>query len=307
MQYPILGIDIGATTVKHALLQDTGFLTSKGTQKIRAASNAEFISQLQEIVSLAAYQDARAVGIGSPGPLDSEKGAIISSANLPAIKDCAIVGELEIFFPDKIFRLDNDANAATLGARFFGKAKDKADFALFTLGTGVGGGCFWQNQLVRGYRGNAFEVGHIPIAAFSEKNERAGRLCGCGNYGCAEMYSSATGIQNSYKIFTGVSLTAKEIAARAKSGDSHAIEAFILAGHALGLVAATITQTLNLTDFIFTGGVAASEELLRPALEKAFLEHTFPVFHALRSFVFTQGDEDAGIFGAAALFLEKPE
>lgn len=305
MQYPILGIDIGATTVKYALLQDTGVLTSKGTQRIRAASNAEFISQLQEIVSLAAFQDARTVGIGSPGPLDLEKGTIISSANLPAIKDCAIVGELQNSYPNKAFRLDNDANAATLGARFFGKAKDKTDFALFTLGTGVGGGCFWQNQLVRGYRGNAFEVGHIPVAAFSEKNERQGRLCGCGNYGCAETYASATGIQNSYKNLTGASLTAKEIGQRARSGDSHAIEAFNLAGHVLGLVAATITQTLNLTDFILTGGVAASEDLLRPAFERAFLDHTLPVFHALLSFVFTEGDEDAGIFGAAALFLEK--
>ncbi len=295
----ILGIDIGATTVKYAALDAEGKLGPRSVLPIAAASNADFVAQLAGIIAEASFVDCGRIGIGSPGPLDTEAGTIIASANMPNVKDCKVVPELKKLFPQKEIRLDNDANAATLGEKFFGAGKNIANFAVFTLGTGVGGGCVYEHQLYQGYNGNFFEVGHIPVAGLMGQ----ARLCGCGNRGCLETYASATGVATSYKEAKGELLSAEEIARRAHAGDAAALHAYTLAAKALGIAAATITQLMNITDFIFTGGMAAAEALLKPEIKKTYLAHTFPLFHPLMKFTFTQGDENAGICGAAALFL----
>lgn len=291
----ILGIDIGATTVKYGLLTD-GKLTHRAAEKVEAESNAALIAQLSRIVGRSEFGAVKAVGIGSPGPLNLDSGTIVASANMPAIRDCELLPLLRANFTDKSFRLDNDANAATLGEKFFGAGKGLGDFAVFTLGTGVGGGCIFNGSLQRGINGNFFEVGHIPL--------NTGRRCGCGHIGCLETVASATGISHSYENATRQRLSAAEIAKRAAAGDSEARRAYEMAAACLGLAAATITQLMNITAFVFTGGVAAAEPLLAAEVKRVYLEHTFTLFHASAKLIFTQGDEDAGILGAAALFLE---
>jgi glucokinase len=305
MQDKILGIDIGATTVKYGALHNGGSIMSKGTAVVASGTNASLINQLAEIISLDAFANCAAIGIGSPGPLDLSRGTIVSSANMPQIRDCPLVPELQKRFPDKKFRLDNDANAATLGEKHFGLGRGLTNFAVFTLGTGVGGGCIFENQLRRGLNGNFFEVGHLPVGGFSFRGSQIpARLCGCGNSGYLETYASATGVSQTYFDLAHVRLSAAEIANRADGSDIHAISAYALAGTALGIAMATITQLLNITDFILTGGMAGAERHLRTQMEENYLQHTFPMFHPLMRVQFTEGDENAGILGAVALFLE---
>ena len=85
-------------------------------------------------------------------------------------------------------KLTNDANAAALGEKSFGLAKDMKDFIVVTLGTGLGSGIYSSGKLIYGYDGFAGEMGHISI-------DFDGRLCKCGNKGCLETYVSATGIK----------------------------------------------------------------------------------------------------------------
>lgn len=297
----ILGIDIGATTVKYASVSPEGVLTARGAQAVASAGNAEFFEQLAAIISRPEFVGIQHVGIGSPGPLDLDKGTIIASANMPGIKNLPLVAELSARFADREFRLENDANAATLGEKFFGAGKSFSDFAVLTLGTGVGGGCVFGGKLQRGYRGNFFEVGHVNVAGITAESPRT---CGCGNTGCLEAYASATGISYSYQLATGVRRTAAEIASLARENDAAAVAAYELAGRALGFAMAAITQLMNIRQFILTGGVAAAESLIRPSLTKAYREQTLPVLHAASEILFTAGDENAGILGAAALFLE---
>lgn len=305
MHEQILGIDIGATAIKFGCLVDGKKLVAAGSERIDAASNAAFIRQLASIVQRNEFSAATAVGIGSPGPLDIEAGILISSANMPQIRSCAVVPELRQIFPQKIIRLDNDANAAALGEQFFGAGVGYENFAVFTLGTGVGGGCVWQGRLQRGYKGNFFEVGHIPMGGFIfAQAATPARRCGCGNWGCLETVASATGVSESFFQTTGERLSAKEISALADDGDAAAVAAFALAGTALGLAAATLTQLMNITRFIFTGGMAAAERYLQPSIQESYKAHTFSIFHPLAAFAFTQGTEYTGVYGAAALCLE---
>ncbi|GAB4444553.1 MAG: ROK family protein [Turneriella sp.] len=302
--YPILGIDIGATSIKFASLLATGELVSRGSEPVASGSNEQLIGQLAGIVARPEFAECTAVGIGSPGPLDLSGGVIVASANMPGVKNCPLVPELSKRFSGKQFRLDNDANAATLGEWFFGAGKGAVDLAVFTLGTGVGGGCVFNGRLQRGFNGNFFEVGHIPVAAFPPGNDLA-RRCGCGSLGCLETLASATGISETYYLQTGKRCTAAEIAQRAYESDAAAVAAYTIAAQALGLAAAMLTQVMNLTVFIFTGGVAAAANLLKPIITQTWQEHTLPVFHRQLRITFTLGDEHAGIRGAAALFLEE--
>lgn len=302
--YPIVGIDIGATSIKYASLGAAGNLENLGSQPVASASNRDLVEQISSIVGRPEFADCSAVGIGSPGPLDLAGGVILASANMPGVKNCPLVSELMTRFPGKQFRLDNDANAATLGEWFFGAGKGLHNLAVFTLGTGVGGGCVFGGKLQRGFNGNFFEVGHMPVAAFPPGNTVA-RRCGCGSLGCLETVASATGISETYFLKTGERCTAAQVASRAREEDSNAIAAYTLAAQALGLAAATLTQVMNLTTFVFTGGVAAAENLLQPIVKQTWQEHTLPVFHQQLQISFTHGDEHAGIRGAAALFLEE--
>lgn len=301
--YPILGIDIGATSIKLALLDASGSLAHRVSEPVASGSNEALIDQLSAIVRRPEFARCKRVGIGSPGPLDLAAGVIVASANMPGVNHCPLLPELSTRFPDRQFRLENDANAATLGEWFFGPGKGLSDFAVITLGTGVGGGCVFQGRLQRGFNGNFFEVGHIPVAAFPLGNAAA-RRCGCGAVGCLETLASATGISESYFLQTGERCTAAQVAARAHGKDAAAIAAYTLAGEALGLAAVTLTQTMNLTAFIFTGGVAAAADLLQPVIAQVWQQYALRVFRDRLQLTFTRGDEHAGIFGAAALFLE---
>ncbi len=300
MQQRILGIDIGATSVKFAALDAENKLSARLAVPVAAASNTEFIEQIAAIIAKPEYADCDRIGIGSPGPLDLDTGVVLASANMPGVKNCALVQQLKEKFPQKSIRLENDANAATLGEQFFGAGQGLGDFAVMTLGTGVGGGCIFGGRLQRGFKGNFFEVGHVNVGGILDPDTR---LCGCGCRGCLEAYASATGISATYALLAHRQMTAAEIAAQAYAGDINAIEAYTVAGRALGFAGAAITQLMNITDFIFTGGVAAAEGLLRPALNAAYKDHTLAIFHDRFRAIFTAGDENAGILGAAALFL----
>ncbi|AFM13863.1 ROK family protein [Turneriella parva] len=304
MQRRILGIDIGATTVKFAAVTPEGSVAHRGALPVASAGNEQFVAQLASVIARPEFSDIDQVGIGSPGPLDLEAGKIITSANMPGVKDLALVAELSALYPRKQIRLENDANAATLGEKYFGAGKNLGDFAVLTLGTGVGGGCVFNGKLQRGFRGNFFEVGHVNVAGiFADEPRR----CGCGSDGCLEAYASATGIAKSYELKTGERRSAADISALAMGGDGAAIECYRTAGRALGFAMAAITQLLNVRKFVLTGGVAVAEPLLTPTLRAAYLQQTLGVFHDSFQLIFTRGDENAGILGAAALFLEAEE
>ncbi len=96
---------------------------------------------------------------------------------------------IEKEFPEfKYVKLTNDANAAALGEMIYGGGKGMKNFAMMTLGTGLGSGLIINGDLVYGADGFAGECGHTTIVP-------DGRVCGCGGLGHLEAYCSATGIK----------------------------------------------------------------------------------------------------------------
>lgn len=189
MKKYVIGVDLGGTKITTAISDLTGDIIEKTTLATGSALGEEVVlSRIFDSISMVleaskiSEQDVRAIGIGSPGPLDSEKGIIITTPNLP-FKNYNLVKPIEEKFGIKTY-LDNDANAAAIGEYTFGAGKGTKNLIYITVSTGVGGGAILNGRPYRGNTSNALEVGHMTIEPFSKHQ------CNCGKYGDVESLAS---------------------------------------------------------------------------------------------------------------------
>ena len=183
------GLDLGGTFVKCGIVDEEGNILIKDkipTGKERpfeaiAADMAAFVKALAERAGV----EVTAVGIGSPGTIDSKNGMIVYANNL-GWKKVSLAKEIKKHLGIPV-ALTNDANAAALGEQFCGAGKAYQSLVLVTLGTGVGAGVVLDGQLFEGFRSAGTEIGHEVIRVGGEK-------CTCGRRGCFEAYSSATAL-----------------------------------------------------------------------------------------------------------------
>ncbi len=208
--------------------------------------------------------------------------------------------------------LTNDANAAALGEKSFGLAKDMDDFVVVTLGTGLGSGIFSGGKLLYGHDGFAGEMGHISI-------DYNGRLCNCGNHGCLESYASASGIKNTVEELLVKNPKDPILQSLVKdkidglildkafdSGNDTAFKIYNYTGEKLGQGLALVANLLSPEAFIFYGGFSnAGERLLsfaRSAMNQNLINASECGIKLLQSGL-PQGQ--AGILGAASLVWSK--
>ena len=187
-----IGVDIGGTNLKSGVVDDNGIIISESSIPTGADRPQDIV--LQDIISIVkdsiktaklTLNDIKAIGLGSPGSIDTENGIVIYNGNL---------GWRDFHITQKITEalnipagLENDADAAALGEVVSGSAKGAKSALIITLGTGVGTGLIINEKIFRGC-----EFGHMVIIY-------EGRQCTCGRKGCFETYCSATGLINSTK------------------------------------------------------------------------------------------------------------
>ncbi len=169
----------------------------------------------------------------------------------------------------------NDARAATLGELRFGLGRDGSTMAMFTLGTGVGGGVAVNGHLLLGPSGSAGELGHQTIVP-------DGPPCGCGNRGCLETLVSGP----------------------ARDGDLRLQDAIAQRGAWLGVGVANVVTTIHPELVVIGGGVSRMGDLLLDHVREAVWERVrmIPV-DDVRIETSVLG-EQAGLFGAVALVAE---
>jgi glucokinase len=183
-----LGIDIGGTGVKAALVDESGRIIQHAETPTRAAEGAPAI--LSRVESLATSLIAKTTapvlgcGIGSAGRIDHRRGSVVfASGNLPGWTGLNLGAELSGRL-DLPVCVDNDVNAAAIAEGWVGSARGTGNYLMLTLGTGVGGAIVIGGKLWRGARSGAGEVGHMSLYP-------GGLACNCGGVGCAEQYVSA--------------------------------------------------------------------------------------------------------------------
>lgn len=187
-----VGVDLGGTNIATGVINEKNEIIGRGKVKTRAPRPAEAIfDSIKEAVDMAVanagvdYRDVVSVGIGTPGSVNKDTGAIEFSNNLQ-FNNVPAKQMLEERLNKPVY-LENDANAAALGEAVAGSGNGVKNFVAVTLGTGVGSGIIIDGKIYRGSNFCGGEMGHMVINV-------DGIPCNCGRKGCWEKYASATAL-----------------------------------------------------------------------------------------------------------------
>jgi len=306
------GVDIGGTTIKMGFFLTSGALLDKWEIKTNTDDHgANILSDVARAIDNKLAQESiskdevQGIGMGVPGPVRGD-GVVNRCVNL-GWGVCNVAEELSTL-TGLMVKVGNDANVAALGEMWQGGAKGCKDVVMVTLGTGVGGGIIVDGKMVAGFNGAGGEIGHITV------NPNEIEACNCGQYGCLEQYTSATGIVRMAKKKLAHSddettlsqieeISAKDIFDAAKAGDKLAIELVDELGEILGAALSNIACVVNPEVIVIGGGVSKAGMILVETIQDHYKE---TCFHAARDarFALASLGNDAGIYGCIQMILD---
>ncbi|MCI9069388.1 ROK family protein [Clostridium sp.] len=305
----VIGVDLGGTKIYTALVDLEGNIIKEKTVETLAhegeqAVMGRIIDTINYVIDGTDKDLIRAIGIGSPGPLDVKNGVIIETANLP-FKNFEIVKTIKEEYELPTY-LDNDANVATLGEFMFGAGKGTENMVFITASTGIGGGAVLNGKLFRGATGNALEVGHMTVST-------EGPRCGCGNLGCAEALGSGTAIGRRAKeaVSTNVktslknydNVTSKEVFKEAANGDRVAKNILNTSLTYLGIAVANTITNFDPEKVVVGGGVVNGGDIVIDTIRNVVEERCMAAFVENCKIEKAVLGGKAGVLGAAALAI----
>jgi glucokinase len=311
----LIGIDLGGTTVKFAIITNDGEIQQKWSIETDVQNDGRniipsIIDSIQHRLNMYGYiaEDFSGIGMGAPGSVDRHNGTVIGAYNLNWRTLQPVKQFIEAGTKIPLF-IDNDANVAGLGEQWKGAGEGDANIVFITLGTGVGGGIIADRNLIHGV-GSAGEIGHIVV------DPDGGYQCTCGNRGCLETVASATGVirlardlseqfvgesKLKWLIDDGQEVTAKTIFDKAKHEDELALDVVETFYKYLGLACGSIANILNPEGIVIGGGVSSAGDMLLKGVESYFQKFAFPHVRTCTKIKLAQLGNDAGVIGAASL------
>ena len=317
-----LGIDIGGTNTKFGFVDCLGNTLAEHSIHTTIPHQRENIEEyLQRLYreiehlrsGLSSGLNFVGVGMGAPNG-NYYTGTIEYAPNLPFE---GVVPIVELFrkYYNLPMILTNDANAAAMGEMIYGGAQGMTNFALFTLGTGLGSGFIVNGELIYGHDGFAGEFGHTLM------EYQNGRFCGLGRRGCLEAYVSATGIKRTvFKLLADYymddsplrdisfnELTASKIATLAREGDKIAREAFDYTCRILGQKLSDVVAIFSPQAIFLLGGLAkAGDDLLFKPTKQYMEANMFEVFkNKVEVLPSSLEGRNAAVLGASALIWKE--
>jgi len=312
----VCAVDLGGTNLRAANIDRHGRIyerTRTATPKTDKAEDiiAGIVSAVRECETAALNRGAQiqAVSVVVPGSVQVGTGVVVNAPNIPSLPGFRLASALGAAL-DRPVLLENDANAAALGEMWQGAARNCKTIICLTLGTGVGGAIVLDRELWRGVDGTAGEIGHTSVEPFG------GVKCKCGNFGCIEVYASATAIVrmaceglaqypgSSLNSISAAELTSERIYRAAIERDSLALDVFRKAASYLGIAMANVINIFNPEMIVVGGGVAAAWDLFVEPARAEVMRRAFPVPAARCQIARAECGDDAGLLGAAWLAFE---
>ncbi len=283
-----IGVDIGGTNLRSALVDDSGNILEIKKNQIRIdlgtrAAFERLAAQCLELSQSArrAGLEVEAVGLGVAGKIDRAAGKVLFSPNLPAMDGFPLGEELSERTGLPVF-MENDAKAFCVGESVAGAAKGLDNWVGITLGTGTGGCLFLGGRLWEGEGlGFCAEIGHMIV-------EPGGPLCACGSRGCLETFASARAIVHGAKaliaegtvnggpladLSAAGDISSESVYRCAAAGDARALSLFQKAGWALGIAFANLFSILGIRRGIVGGGVSAAWDLFIGPLRQSLAQN----------------------------------
>jgi glucokinase len=290
----VLGVDVGGTSMKAALVGEDGRATDIARAETPVADGpAAVVARIREFVRESAGssdRDLAAAGLVVPGDVDAASGLARYSANL---------GWRDVPLRDLVARdlgvpvvLDHDVRAAAVAERTVGAARGADDCLIVVIGTGIASVSVVRGHQRTGATGRAGELGHIPVWP-------DGEVCACGQRGCLETYASAAALARRYVAAGGTDAhTAQDVIARI-GADATAAQVWQEATTTLGVALATVVLLDDPGRIVIGGGLSeAGEALLAPV--RAELGDRL-VWREPAPIVASPLGEQAGRLGAAVL------
>jgi len=298
----VIGIDIGGTNTKLGLINSGGKVLLRTTLPTRSfiRNKTELINAIAAAVQAIlkkkklARKEIAGIGIGLPGLINMKKGTVNFLVNIPRWENVPLKRIMEQKLRLPVF-IDNDVNVMTLGEWKFGAGRGIRNLICITLGTGVGGGLVFNNEIYRGGAFTAGEIGHIPL------NEQ-GFSCNCGGYGCLERsVGSAHLLRKAKSVFKNREISLEKITEKARQGDKKAIEFWKEAGRHLGNGLAGVVNLLNPDCLVIGGGIAGAHQVLFKAIEETIRNRAMKIPASMVKIKKAELGQDAGIIGAYVL------
>lgn len=311
-----IGIDVGGTNVKIALVDDNGKIIYSNSVPTYAKMGYEYtVNNIKQAIkdlmkeTNTTPSDIEGIGFDFPGQVDCKTGVVKLAPNIPGWVNVPIAQMIEDEFHIPT-RIDNDVRCAALGELKLGAGRGCENFICITVGTGIGSGIVINGKVVRGATNAAGELGHIKLQM------NGGPICGCGDTGCLEAFASGPAIVAMAQEYIkggkstkfremaaveGGEITPYMVAKAAEEGDPVAKRIFEIVGEYIGIGLTSVINLLNPERVIIGGGVAESGELLLGPIRKTIKERAMVVAGNAVEIVPAQLGNSAGVIGASML------
>ena len=308
MQQTALGIDLGGTQVRAALVDERGNLVARREERTEAkAGPGRILAQIRkladELVTTSKRHEIVGIGVSAPGPIDTVAGIATAIPTLSGFADYPLLAELRKLFEYPV-SLENDGIAAAIGEWQFGAGRGIDHLLYATVSTGLGGGVIADGRILRGRRGMAAHIGHMSV-------NPDGELCPCGNKGCFEAYGSGTAFTRRARFEaarsertiagkTGEDIHSRDVFAAGRTGDELANRLIDEEAEILGRGFTSLIHIYSPEILVIGGGLSNEFDRLKPGIQDYIRRFAMPGFKDVKV-VRAALEQNSGLIGAAAL------
>ncbi|MGW0465209.1 ROK family protein [Streptomyces sp. NPDC003027] len=304
----VVALDIGGTKIAGALVDGGGRILVRAQRPTPAREDGETVMRaveevLAELAVSPLWEAARAVGIGSAGPVDACAGTV-SPVNIPGWRGFPLVERVGRVVGGRPVALVGDGVAMTAAEHWQGAARGHDNALCLVVSTGVGGGLVLGGRVHPGPTGNAGHIGHVSV-------DLDGELCACGGRGCVERIASGPHIarralESGWRPGPDGDTSAAAVAAAAHAGDPVAVASFERAAQALAAGIAATATLVEIDIAVIGGGVAGAGEVLFAPLRRSLRSYATLSFVRDLTVAPALTGTDAGLLGAAAAAVPTP-
>lgn len=289
-----VGIDVGGTAIKYALLNEKGEILTSGKRDTEAHLGGAAIQQkVVEIVELYKEENVQGICISTAGMVDIEKGEIFfSGPTIPHYAGTKYKEVLEQKFSVPC-EVENDVNSAGLAEAVSGAGKDSHSVLCLTIGTGIGGCFVYQKEVFHGYSNSACEIGYLHMEKGNFQELGATSVL---SKKVAEKKQESIALWNGLRIFE-----------EAKKGDVDCISAIEDLVDVLGKGIANLCYVLNPEVVVLGGGIMEQGEFLRQKIEKSLKQYLLESVAKHTKLCVAEHKNHAGILGAFYHFQRMQE
>ena len=255
----VVGIDLGGTKLAVAVATRSGAVIAEAVEPTDGRGGLHVVEQIGALAERLGGGGAAGAAMASPGVVDEATGAIRLAPNLPGFDQIDVRGALARRLGCPV-RIENDVNMAALGEHRLGGGG--SSFAFVAIGTGIGMGLVVDGKLMRGARGAAGEISHLPIGG--DPGDAEGQV-----HGCFESAVASRGILERYRRGSGEAGSVAEVFGALARGDAAAAATVEETARLLVLGLVAVQAVVDPARVVLGGSIGARAELVERVVRLA--------------------------------------